>query len=198
MFAPQKSQLRVVLPVLLLGSLVSCDALRPAEESSPFTGSPQLLARLQPGDIAVAPILDQTGGADVPAAEIRAGFADALVQRLYSPLDNEYVDANWVESSFGGTPGPDALLVIALTSWDPSHLFSNGEVTGAAEVVLFEGGSTAGTPLWSETRELTVSLADGRGTPPTPSDSLEWRAASAFAREFLATLPARDPLAAHD
>ena len=160
-------------------------------------GSLERLAQLQPGDIAVAPIRDQTRNQDVPAKLLRGAFANALIERLYSPLDLEYVDVNWVESSFRGTPAPDALLVVAVTNWDPSHIYSNGDVTGEAEVLLFEGGDTSESPLWRDFVRATVHLGDSQGNPPSPSDHLIGNAALLFARAALAGLPPRDPVAAH-
>ncbi|HED64497.1 MAG TPA: hypothetical protein ENJ09_02970 [Planctomycetes bacterium] len=182
---------------VLLASFAACNATPGKPEAAPFVGDVQRLADLQPGDIAVAPVRNQTGIEEVPVAALREGFSEALVKRLYSPLSSAYVDSNWVESSFRGTPGPDALLVVAMTEWDTSRLFSTGKVTGAAEVVLFEGGSTTGTPLWSVHRSATVELGDASGNPPRPSESLLPRAAELFATQILSDLPTRDPVRAH-
>ncbi len=189
-------EVRRIAFVLALLGLASCNANRSRNETVVYPGQPEKLAALQPADIAVAPVRDQAGG-KVPVDELRAGFATALVERLYSPLDNEYVDGNWVESSFKGTPAPDGLLVVAITSWDSSHLYSNGDVTGEAEVLLFEGGDMSGGALWSNTVKATVNLGDGRGNPPTPAAHLTAEAGKLFARKALADLPERDPIAAH-
>jgi len=185
-----------LLPALAL--LAACQLPQePPGKGDKIRGSRELLEKLQPADIAVAPIRNQTGDPSLPSADLRRGFAQALVGRLYSPLDLSYVDANWVEASFGGTPAPDALLVVAVTKWDPSHLYSTGEVYSTAEMFLFEGGSTTGTPLWGITYQAKASLGDGHGNPPLPSPDLVPRAARILAAEFLSTLPERDAVAAH-
>ena len=109
----------------------------------------------------MAPIRNQSGNEDVPVELIREAFASTLIDRLYSPLGLDYVDVNWVDSSFGGTPAPDALLVVALTEWDDMHLYSTGIVSAAADLFLFEGGSTTGAHLWGLTlrREIDVGQA---------------------------------------
>lgn len=196
MIAPKNVLLALasLAPVLMVSG---CKAPAGGPTPTHLAGDEARLAQLQPGDVAVAPVRNQTGLEDLPSAALREAFGDALVGRMYSPLDDEYVDGNWVESSFRGTPGPDALLVVAMTRWDTGRLFSTGQVVGAAEVVLFEGGDTTGTPLWTTHREVAVSLAQESGAPPTPSETLIPRAASLFAEAILADLPARDPVAAH-
>jgi len=132
----------------------------------------------------------------MPAEIFRQKFAEELINRLYSPLALDYVDANWAESSFAGTPAPDALLVVAITEWDPDHLYSSGIVTVAADLYLFEGGSTTGSPLWGLSLRRKIDMGDGRGNPPTPSDHLRQKSVELFAAAALAELPERDALAA--
>ena len=199
MFAP-KDRSRLLVPLALalaLGTTASSCAVSQEEEDGGVRGSPELLASLQPADVAIAPLRNQTGDETVPVALLRNAFAESLVEQLYSPLDLDYVDGNWVESSFRGTPAPDALLVVAITTWDPTRLYSTGHVEAGAELLLFEGGSTTGAPLWGTTIRTTLVLGDKNGNPPGPGDHLIPRAAGMFAREALDSLPDRDPIAAH-
>jgi hypothetical protein len=145
----------------------------------------------------VAPVRDQTDAQRVPLDVFRRAFVETLIERRYSPLAPDYVDANWVEASFRGTPPPDAVLVIAITAWDPSHLFSTGKVGAGADVTLFEGGDTTGRVLWRRTLKHEVDLGDGRGNPPAVGQDLIPRAVRRFAQEVLSALPMRDPVAAH-
>ena len=117
---------RLLLLGLLPVSLAACTALEEAQnpETTEFRGTPGRMEEVQPSDIAVAPIRNQTGRDDLPAGLFREAFAAELINRLYSPLALDYVDDNWVESSFAGTPAPDALLVVAITEYDPDHLYS--------------------------------------------------------------------------
>ena len=170
---------------------------KPTREFTEVRGSDDLLARAQPADVALVPIRNQTEREDVPLELFREAFATELVDRLYSPLDFTYVDGNWVESSFGGTPAPDALMVVTITGWDPGRLYSTGAVEVTGELLLVEGGSTTGTPLWGLSLHRSIDLGDGRGNPPAPAGHHIGEAVRTFAREALALLPERDPVQAH-
>lgn len=189
---------RPCLLAALLALLPSCEAVRSQQgqpETTDLRGSLDRLDEFHPTDIAVAPVRNQSGREDLPGPTFRQAFSRELINRLYSPLALEYIDANWVESSFAGTPAPDALLVVAITEWNPDHLYSNGKVDVAADLYLFQGGSTTGTPMWSVNLRRSIDLGDGRGNPPTPSDHLRPRAIQLFAQQALEALPERDPLA---
>lgn len=197
MFARSKDQGLGLLGLLVLLTPACITPFEQVADPTEVGGSPEELARLQPADIAVAPIRDQTNARRVPVDLFRTAFVDALVARRYSPLALSYVDGNWVESSFRGTPPPDGLLVVAVTAWDPSHLYSTGIVHAAADVVLFEGGDTTGRVLWQLTLERDLDLGNGPGQPPAPSQELIPKSVRLFAREALEELPLRDPVAAH-
>jgi len=195
---PRLLALAAPAAVFVAGVMGSCaSVIQPAgqSESTKPRGDPERVPELQPADIAVAPVRNQSGRDDLPAAAFRQAFAKELVNRLYSPLSLPYVDSNWVESSFAGTPAPDALLVVAITKWNPDHLYSNGKVDVSADLYLFEGGSTTGSPLWGVNLSRSIDLSDGRGNPPTPADHLRDKAIRLFAEQALAELPERDPLA---
>jgi len=185
------------LALLLAGSLGACAAPVRKAEATP-SGSLELLEALQPGDIVVAPVRNQTGSKRVPLDELRAGLSNAIIGRMYNPLDTAYVDKNWVESSFKGSPAPDGLLVMAVTQWNVNHLYSTGKVSMQAELLLFAGGSTTGEALWGMQVNDTVDLSDGKGNPPAPSPLLMGEAAERLAVKALASLPMRDPVAAHE
>lgn len=188
-----------ILACVLLASLagLACNAARKEEDSPAARGAFARLRELQPTDVAVAPVRDQTDAQRVPMEVFRTAFVDTLIERRYSPLAPGFVDTNWVEASFKGTPPPDALLIIAVTGWDPTHLYSTGKVAAAADVVLFEGGDTTGRVLWQRTLQHEVDLGDGRGHPPASGQDLIPKAVRQFAQEVLQELPMRDPVAAH-
>jgi len=195
-----RSQANLLLASLSFSILAwgaSCAAPDKRPEPTP-TGSLERLAELQPGDIVVAPVRNQTGSDLVPLEELRLGLSNAMVGRMYNPLDLAYVDKNWMESSFKGTPAPDGLLVMAVTDWDASHLYSNGHVAMTAELILFSGGSTTGESLWGIEISHTVDLSDGKEHPPSPSPLLMGEASKRLAEYALSTLPLRDPVAAND
>ncbi len=197
MFA--RHSLRSLTALALAASLVAAchGTSQKRTEPTQVRGALEQLRTLQPTDVAVAPVRDQTQGQRVPLDLFRNAFIAALVERRYSPLAPAYVDGNWVESSFRGTPPPDALLLVAITAWDPTHLYSTGFVSAAAELVLFQGGDTTGKVLWQLTLSRELDLGDGKGNPPTPGQDLVPRAVRSFAQAALKELPMRDPLAAH-
>jgi hypothetical protein len=188
-----------ILGSALLVSLAGagCNSFRRQDEPQGVRGALDRLRELQPVDVAVAPIRDQTDAQRVPLDLFRGAFVETLIERRYSPLAPSYVDANWVEASFKGTPPPDALLVVAVTKWDPSHLYSTGKVAAAADIVLFEGGDTTGTVLWQLTLDHEVEMGDRRGQPPPPGQDLIPKAVRHFAQKAFEALPMRDPVAAH-
>ena len=155
------------------------------------------LERVQPADIALAPIQDLTKNSDAPIEELRRSFHGALVDRLYSPLDLEFVDGHWSESSFRGATPPDAILVVSLTYFDASRLYADARVLFEADLRLFEGGDASGRLLWGSTVAREIDLLPTDERPPAPSPDLLPKAVRAFAREALAGLPERDPVAAH-
>lgn len=196
MFA--RSTVRILGSVLLLALTgIACNTTSKKDAAPGVRGALTRLSELQPTDVAVAPIRDQTDPQRVPLAVFRDAFVQALIERRYSPLAPDYVDQNWVEASFKGTPPPDALLVVAITAWDPTHLFSTGRVAATAEIVLYEGGDTTGPVLWQLTLQHEVDLGDGRGNPPGAGEDLIPEAVRQFARKALQELPMRDPVAAH-
>lgn len=193
MFARTSARLLVPFVLVVAGA---CTSTKPEEEEPAFRGAVERLNELQPVDIAVAPVRDQTRSQRVPLEVFRTAFIETMIERRYTPLAPGYVDSNWVESSFKGTPPPDALLVVAVTGWDPTRLYSTGRVEARADVVLFEGGDTTGRVLWQRTFEDTVDLGDGRGNPPSAGTDLIPKAVRTFAQRALLELPMRDPVAA--
>jgi hypothetical protein len=192
-----RSTVRILGCALLLSlSAVACNTTQSSGDAAKPRGALDRLRELQPTDVAVAPVRDQTDSQRVPLEVFRTAFVETLIERRYSPLAPSYVDANWVEASFRGTPPPDGLLVVAITAWDPSHLFSTGKVAATADVVLFEGGDTTGLVLWQQTLVHEVDLGDGRGNPPAAGQDLVPVAVRKFAQAALQSLPMRDPVAA--
>ncbi len=183
--------------VVVLGLIAGCQGAHPARtEIDPVRGEGRLLSQNQPADIAVAPVQNESTNPEAPVDLLRQALAKTLVDKLYSPLDVGYVDGNWIESSFRGTPAPDGLLVVSLTRWDTSRLVSVGRVEASADVFLFEGGSTSGRLLWGTTVKRSIDLGDGRGAPRGPFETLVPEAIQRFATDALSLLPVRDPLQA--
>ncbi|NOT29237.1 MAG: hypothetical protein HOP15_02180 [Planctomycetes bacterium] len=193
MFA--RSSARILAAALLFSALACHSPARDADKA-PVRGALERLSELQPVDVAVAPVRDQTNSQRVPLEVFRTAFVESLIERRYSPLAPSYIDANWVEASFKGTPAPDCLLVVAVMNWDPTHLYSTGKVAITADIVLFEGGDTTGKVLWQRTLAEEVEMGDGRGKPPAAGTDLVPKAVRLFTQKALQALPMRDPVAA--
>ncbi|MEX1025350.1 MAG: hypothetical protein WD226_09755 [Planctomycetota bacterium] len=150
------------------------------------------LERLQPADIAVAPIENLTGVEGLPSEAVRAALAEALVQRLYTPLALDYVDAHWVDASFRGSAAPDATLLIKILGWNDSGLTSKGELAAEVELKLVEGGTADGRVLWGRRMQRVVDVASGGRRPAGLWRDLFPAAARALATEFMTELPERN------
>lgn len=196
---PVRTSVALTLLTLLGSSCAATGGSSPSTTEAPLVGegASERLAELQPAEIAVAPIRDQTDAQRVPSEVLRTAFGESLVERRYSPLSNRYVDANWVEASFRGTPQPEALLVVAVTAWNPNHLYSTGRVTLSADLTLFEGGDTTGHVLWQRSYAGQVDMGPTPGKAPAPGEDMIPKAVRQLTRLALETLPIRDPEAAH-
>ena len=192
--------LRRLLPALLAAAPVvlvsACQARapRPAPNRAEPLGGAGLDA-LQPADIALAPLRNQTGNPEVPLEDLRRALYEGLIDRLYSPLELAYVDRHWEESSFAGAAPPDGLLVVSITQWDTRQLRSHGILQATAELRLFEGGSTESPMLWGSLVHRQVDLGVHPEQHTLVRDLLP-QAIEAFARSVLLELPERDPSAA--
>jgi hypothetical protein len=149
------------------------------------------LEAVQPADVAVAPVRDESGGG-APVDAVRQACYVGLVDRLYSPVSLDYVDQQWTDASFGGGGAAEAVLEVAITKWDTTHVPQRGVVIARAEGRLIDTREPDGEPLWARgvTRRLDLGGPDPRG---------DWaaRAGELLAAELLAELPQRDPIRAN-
>lgn len=154
------------------------------------------LAQVQPADVAVAPVRNQSGSTTVPVGALRRTLYEGLVTRLYSPVDLGYVDARLAEASADPEAlGADAVMYVVVTGWDTSLLESAAAIMASASVTIVEPGSAAAaSPLWGVEVSRRIDLRGEARIYPERSE-LERRAAELFAAEVLALLPERDPLA---
>jgi hypothetical protein len=195
------ARLRAALgAALLLALAAGCENLPKRGEPRYTTKllGPDSIESIQPADVAVVEVRNQSGQKEVPTDELLRAFYEGLIERLYSPLDLAYVDRHWAESSFVGERQPDAVLVVAITGWDASRLVSTGKVTAEGEVRLYRGGATGGDSIWGVFLRRELAITSGlESRPAGPQSSFVGRAADAFAREALQHLPERDPTSVH-
>lgn len=185
---------RRALPALLvLLALTACNELPTRHGATIVPGvAPQgALEEANPSDIVVAPVIDETGRAGMPAQDLRTSFQRGLVKRRYSPLANEYVDLHVVDGVYSaGTLEEDAVLEVIVEDWDPTYLEARGAV-GVRAVVRLVDASTQGL-LWSGRIDQTVELGPLRNTKTT-TGAVYQRVCDEVATEVLAALPAHAP-----
>lgn len=195
-FAPSSA---LVLPTFLAGlfALAACTAApRPVQPGVPGERTETLAAegldRLQPADVAVAPIENLTGLAELPVDDLRAALAQGLVQRLYTPLALDFVDKHWVDASFRGVDVPDATLYVTVLGWNENSLASKGELAAELELKLVEGGTAEGRLLWGRRLQRIVDVAPSGNRPAGLRRDLFPIAVRELASRALQELPERD------
>ena len=190
-------QCRALLVALSL-AVVSCQS-GTAKPDVPAAGTRFLggdtLEEVQPVDIAVALPRDQSGVELQALPLLRGELYQGLVDRLYTPLELGFVDANWREAGFDPAAlDADAVLAVAITKWDTSRVSSLGAVFADVEVLLRDGSSNAAAPLWGVTLTRKLDLGFQRNSLPSAL-AREERAMELLAQEILVLIPERDPLA---
>ncbi|MEM7201293.1 MAG: hypothetical protein AAF628_13560 [Planctomycetota bacterium] len=192
------------ISLLLVACLAACETQRPSVYSS-LESSTELFA-LHPADIAILPVEDATpdGNAKEVLDSVRAAIAEALVQRMYTPLSpakidevladaevrsptTSVLDAAWL-GSIEGRFGEDGTLAVRITQWDTSSLMATGRVRFAADISLVS--PTADAPLWSGVLKGAVK-AGGLGPAPRDRTGRARSAAAEFAGELVRLLPKR-------
>ena len=164
-----------------LGACVAPQKADPHDSTGYLPGSG--LDAVQPADIAVMPVeLRLEEEAAVPVEDLRLALYEGLVDRLYSPLAFDWVDD-------GGDS--EAALEVTVLGWDTASLVYDGTIIARAEASMVRGDEV----LWAV--ELTRRLNDDVGGAQRSNASASISSSVAeLAREILALLPERDPLAA--
>jgi hypothetical protein len=154
----------------------------------------QRLAAVNPADVVVLPIENQTGREDLPLDEIRAEFQSGLIKRLYSPLALDYVDRAAVEASYRpGTLGEQGVLQVVITGWDDSMWRSHSRLIVDADVYMLDAAAPErSSALWGGHAKRRIELTNQR-VPGANPNSLMPDALRELAAGILVSLPARDP-----
>ncbi len=150
------------------------------------------LAQVNPRDIVVLSIENETGRSDLPLEALRTGFHAGLVKRRYSPLSLEYVDTRVVEAAYQpGAMQEQGVFQVSILGWDDQTFDTHGRLDVTARVHLLDAQGSSGEVLWggTVTRRIDVNLE--RVT--TPGRNLATLAAERFVDDVLASLPPRDP-----
>lgn len=183
-----------LLALVAAASFTSCGPTRPPrglDNPDIVVGS---LATVNPLDIVVLPIQNNTGREGLPLAELRQAFHAGLVRQKYSPLSLAYVDSRVVEAAY--TPGElqeQAILQIFINNWDDSQWRSMSRLRVQAEVYLLDSRNPdPRQPLWGGKVDRRVDIATAAPGLPNSAAALN-HAVEEFTQSVLASLPPRNP-----
>ncbi len=180
--------------VLLLAAS-ACYRLTPEEGRRVEVVTQANLAVAQPVDVAIAPIVDVSQeGRALPSDELRRAFQLALLERRYSPLALDYVDAAVpMEASYvPGAVREDATMIVTVERWDTSQWPAHDALGVTIEVVLVDPDAPLGAELWKARVDRRYDRAVFGPTITSLSEPMRIRAAcEKIAQDLLAVMPAR-------
>lgn len=187
--------LLLLAPALVAALAAGCTT---APKLPPGADNPGLVAHdlksVNPLDVAVLRVENQTGLEGLPLDSLRQSFHAGLVERHYSPLALDYVDGRATEASYQpGSSDEHAVLKVVLTGWNDRMWKSHARLVIDADVWLLDASkpSTEGA-LWGGHVSRTMEMGRLRDVTAGDGPLLE-RTVSDFASEVLASLPARRP-----
>jgi hypothetical protein len=190
-------QLVRIAPLLLAlfaSTFSACGPTRPPrglDNPNLVVGS---LSQVNPLDIVVLPIQNNTGRANLPLTQLRQAFHAGMVRQKYSPLSLEFVDARVVEAAY--TPGDlkeQAILQIFINKWDDTQWHSLARLHIEAEVYLLDSKQPdQRQPLWGGKVDRFIDLGREMQGLPNPNAAMT-RAIQEFTDSVLGSLPARNP-----
>lgn len=193
---------------VLCGSvLTGCRTVEPVTVYPSFTVSPALASQA-PAEVAVLPVEDGTedGAAERHLVFMRQELMRQLVERLYTPLSTQAVDAalrrndralaapasasildpTWL-TKVVGLAAEDATLAVRVDRWDESKLLVNRRTYFQFQAALVGKG---GQQLWYGTLSGEVK-AGGAGAAPRDRDYMARSCGQIAIRELLLRLPRR-------
>lgn len=180
------------LPVALTGCAAS-HKVRGADNEGLSTGR---LGVVNPLEIVVPRIENQSSVAGIPLDELRAKFHAGLIKLRYTPLALDYVDRNAAAVEAGYRPGElgeQATLRVVLTGWDDSLWKSRSRLVVDADIYLLDAREPELTrALWGGHVTRTIDLSRQVAAAPTAGAMME-RAVTEFVDGVLASLPPRNP-----
>ena len=199
--------LRGATVVGLMFAVAGCRTTEPVTVYPSFTVSPALTAQA-PAEIAVLPIEDGTeaGAARRHLVFVRQELMRQLVERLYTPITTQTVDAALRRGQEGGAPAgsssvldptwlkkvaggaaEDATLALRIDNWDETRLLINRRAYFQFQAALI---GKEGQQLWYGTLSGEVK-AGGAGAAPRDKDYMARSCMEIALRELLLRLPRR-------
>ncbi len=173
------------------------------------------LERLNPSDIAVAPIRLTKGAEKAPVGALRRAAQVGLARRRYSPLSTSLVDATVeaasssmagiageagapamaggpMEASYApGDLGEDAVLQITITRWDDRNWAVRRRVGVGIEARMVDPADPFGPALWAGRLDRDFEPPTSVAGTMIASKAQEVIAGEIF-RELMARMPSRD------
>jgi len=172
--------------------LASCRDVPPAQGSGVVPKTDPQLAEHTPIEIAVLPVVNKTEG-NIPAADLRESFFEALVGRRYSPLALDFVDRHVVDAGY--TPGASseqAVLRVDVERWDTSLWKSHNAILVKLTAHLIGSADAARGELWSGEVDKRFDFGSDADQFATDTARMSW-VCHQVANAVLSRLPARVP-----
>jgi hypothetical protein len=184
-----------LLLALVLAPLAACAGTKPPPEAyNEGLEARRDLAAVNPADVVVLPIENQTGRSGLPLDELRREFHEGLVKLHYSPLALDYVDSRVVDATY--VPGDlreEGIFRVFLTGWDDSNWKTRTRLVIDADVYLLDSNRPEiGSALWGGHVQRVMEMGQVREVASTERALME-RTVELFVSQVLASLPARDP-----
>jgi len=184
---------RILVPLLsLFATTAACNQMpkRPNEFVNSSKGS--TLEQKGPIEVAIAPITDSSGNAELPRTELRRAFQGALLRRRYTPLALDLVDSKVVDASYHpGALEEQAVLVLDVQRWDTQLWSSRSVIEVTLQARMVDPANPSGE-LWSGV--LAKRFDFGQVLDQFSTDAaLRHYACEAIANELLGAMPARQP-----
>jgi len=182
---------RILVPVLgLLCLATSCNQMPKRPDEFVNTPKGSTLEQKSPIEVAVAPLNDSSGNAELPRGELRSAFQTALVSRRYSPIALDLVDSKVVNAAYRpGALEEQAVLLIDVERWD-THLWSTRDVIETTIHARMVDPANPAGELWSGRLEKRFDFA-GMREQFTTEGALRRHACQTIAAELLGAMPAR-------
>ena len=185
-FASTSLSFGILLAVIVAAS--SCALPAPIAQNETNRYPSVDLERVNPVDMAVLPIVDQTGGL-VPVRLLRNELYVGLTKKFYSPLSLNFVDVNWIEASHDATAlGADGVLRVIVEKWDTSLISIRGALAVEIAVEILDGAAPDAVPLWGVRIKRRLEVVNGN--QKMSRTEIFDRAAELVAEEILALIPA--------
>ncbi len=191
MHRPTSPLLRAAAPLLLAGALLGTACQQLPEHRGESVDIVQQNASIQPVDVIVAPVRNETERTDIDVDALRQRFQTGLVVLRYSPLALDYVDRNYVEASTSPSAlGVEGVFEVVIKRWDESKLSRQGLFGVTADVRMLDAADGQ-TVIWAAVVDQEYDLYSEVPTRSLPL--LRKQAHVKLAEEILAALPPRDP-----